>query len=124
MKPIDTETIINQYEASGKIIFDAAYSGDYKTNNREGRKLLKIFKTFEKNPELAKACIKKLLNSDNVVVRVEAASYCLALQQDVETGERVLAEISKNHDYGIFRFNAEMTLKAWREKGELKLYQK
>lgn len=122
MKPMEIEEIIKQYETSGKIIFDATYSGDYKTNNREGKKLLKLFKTFEHNPEFAMVCIKELLNSDNVVVRIEAASYCLALRLDVKTGERALEEISRNRDYGIFRFNAEMTLKVWRENGELRLY--
>ena len=57
-------------------------------------------------------------------VRIEAASYCVALQQDVEIAERLLEEISSDHNYGILRFNAEMTLKVWREKGELQLYQK
>ena len=116
------EEIISQYETSGKIIFNATYSGDYKTNNREGRKLLKIFKVFENNPEFAEECIEELLDSDNVVVRIEAASYCLALQQNVKIAEDVLEKISSNYDYGIFRFNAEMTLKVWREKGELQLY--
>ena len=124
MKQMLKEDIILQYEISGKIIYDATYSGDYKTNNREGKKLLKIYKVFEKNPEFAKECIPLLLDSDNVFVRTEAASYCLALHQDVEMAEHVLEEISSNHDYGIFRFNAEMTLKVWREKGELQLYRK
>ena len=69
-------------------------------------------------------CFSELLGSDNVVVRTKAAAYCLALRQDIEMGEHVLEEISRNDSYGIFRFNAEMTLKVWREKGELKLYQK
>ena len=124
MKQMDKEEIIKQYETSGKIIYNATYSGDYKTNNREGRKLLKIFKMFEQNPEFARECIRELMDSENVVVRIEAASYCLALQQDVKTAEHLLEQISNNHNYGIFRFNAEMTLKVWREKGELRLYQK
>lgn len=73
---------------------------------------------------LTRECIAELLNSDCVVVRIKAAAYCLALRQDVEIGESILEEISSNHDYGIFRFNAEMTLKVWREKGELQIYQK
>ena len=124
MKKMDKNEIIAQYETSGKIIYDATYSGDYKTCNREGEKLLRIFKMLEKNPEFARECIAELLNSDCVVVRIKAAAYCLALRQDVEIGESILEEISSNHDYGIFRFNAEMTLKVWREKGELQIYQK
>ena len=124
MKEMDKKEILSQYEISGKIIYNATYSGDYKANNREGRKLLKIYKMFESNREFAKECIRDLLDSNNVVVRIEAASYCLALRQDVRLAEQVLEEISSNQNYGIFRFNAEMTLKVWREKGKLQLYQK
>ena len=122
MKTMDKYEIIAQYETSGKIIYDAIYSGDYKTCNQEGKKLLKIFKMFEKNPEFARECIAVLLNSENVFVRTDAASCCLALRQNIETAECVLEEISSNRDYGIFRFNAEMTLKVWHEKGELRVY--
>ena len=124
MRRMDKEDILAQYEISGKIIYNAAYSGDYRTHNREGRKLFKIYKMFEKNPEFAQECLRELLGSDNVVVRTKGAAYCLALRQDIEMGERVLEENSSNDSYGIFRLNAEMTLKVWREKGELRLYQK
>ena len=124
MKLLDKETIIRQHEEIGQIIFEAACCGDYKTHNREGAKLIKIFKMFEKNPDFAMECIDELLKSNNVVARTNAASYCLALKRNVETGERVLEEISQNPAYRIFCLNAEMTLKVWREKGELQLYQK
>ena len=124
MRRMDKDAIIKQYEISGAIMYDATYSGDYKTGNREGNKLLKIFKMFEQDVDFGMMCIAELLKSENVVVRSKAAAYCLALRRDVEIGERVLEEISRNPANGIYRFNAEMTLKVWREKGELQLYQK
>lgn len=67
-------------------------------------------------------CIHDMLKSENVVVRSEAATYCLALKRNVEAGEHVLEEISREPAYRLYRLNAEMPLKVWREKGELKLY--
>ena len=124
MKKPDKNEILQQYEISGKIIFDSELTGDYKTGNREGRKLLRIFKLFEKDSVLADECIPLLLESQNVVVRSKAAAYCLALNRNVDIGEKVLTEISLNKQYGMWRFNAEMILKQWYEKGCLTLYLK
>jgi len=115
--------IIQQYEDSGRLMYEATLNGDYKTNNREGRKLLKIFKIFEKNHDLARECIEELLKSKNIVVRSKAAAYCLALNNDVDAGEAVLKAIAADPKSGIFGFNAEMTLEEWRKKGELILYE-
>ena len=120
----DKNEILQQYEISGRIIFDSELTGDYKTGNREGRKLLKLFKLFEKDPVLADECIPLLLESQNVVVRSKGAAYCLALKRNVDIGEKVLTEISLDKQYGIWRFNAEMTLKQWHETGCLILYLK
>ena len=124
MKQMDKNEIIKQYETSGKIMFEEIHNGDWKKHDREGAKLLRIFKQFEKNPDFAMECINELLKSENVVVRCKGAAYCLALKRNVETGERILEEISREPSYRIYRLNAEMTLKVWREKGELQLYQK
>ena len=124
MKQMNKEQIISQYETSGKIMFEEIHNGDWKKHDREGAKLLKLFKMFEKNPDFAMECIDELLKSENVVVRSKGAAYCLALKRNIETGERILEEISRNPSNRIYRLNAEMTLKVWREKGELQLYQK
>lgn len=118
------EEIIKQYETSGEIMFEEIHNGDWKKHDREGAILLKIFKIFEKDPDFAMECIDELLKSENVVVRSKGAAYCLALNRNVETGERILEEISREPSYRLYRLNAEMTLKVWREKGELQLYPK
>ena len=124
MKKMDKIEILQQYETSGKIIFDSELIGDYKTGNREAKKLISIFKLFEKDHALADECIPLLLESKNVVVRSKGAAYCLALNRHVDVGEKVLTEISLDGQYGIWRFAAEMTLKQWHETGHLVLYQK
>lgn len=122
MKLMSKEEIISQYETSGKIMFEEIHDGNWKKHDKEGAKLLKIFKMFEKNPDFAMECIDELLKSKNVVVRSKGAAYCLALKRNIETGVRILEEISRDPSYRLYQLNAEMTLKVWREKGELQLY--
>lgn len=43
MRQLNKDDIIKQYEESGKIMYEATLSGDYKANNREGAKLTRIF---------------------------------------------------------------------------------
>ena len=118
----DKQHIIEQYEKSGKIMYDATLNGDYKKNNREGAKLTKIFKYFEQNRELAYECISEMFNSKNVVVKTKAAAYCLALNERTALAEQVLEEIANEPSNGILGFNAEMTLKVWKKQGFLKIY--
>jgi len=122
MKKYSKEEVLRQYEESGKIMYQATLDGDYKANNREGRRLLKIFKYFEINREFASDCIKDLLNSENVVVRTKAAAYCLALNENVDVAIEVLSEISSKKENGIFGFNAKMTLEVWEKQGCLRIY--
>ena len=124
MKKYDKENILKQYEESGKIMYQATLTGDYKSNNREGKKLVKIFKVFEDDRELARICIAELLQSDNVVVRSKAAAYCLALNDNVEVAQKVLTEISSDEANGIFGFKARMTLDVWKKQGYLHIYQR
>jgi len=122
MKKYSKEEVLRQYEESGKIMYQATLDGDYKANNREGRRLLKIFKYFEINREFASDCIKDMLNSENVVVRTKAAAYCLALNENVDVAIEVLSEISSKKENGIFGFNAKMTLEVWEKQGCLRIY--
>lgn len=124
MKQVDTNAILEQFEASGRILYDTALNGDYKVGNKEAKKLINLFKLFEKDPVLADECIPLLLKSENVVLRIKGAAYCLALKRNVDIGEKVLKEISEDRQYGIHRFDAEMTLKQWYKQGFLLVYQK
>lgn len=119
----DIASVVSFFEESGRVRYDAALSGDYKAGNRELPQLVRMVKLFKKNRVFAAACISQMLKSDNVVVRTDAAACCLALG-DADMGEKILEEISKDPENGIFGFNAEMTLKVWRETGELYVYQK
>lgn len=118
------EEILKQYERSGEIMYRATLTGDYKANNKEGARLVRIFKMFEKDIDFAMACIEELLKSENVVVRTKAAAYCLALNQNTAVAEETLRSISDDPVNGIFGFNAKMTLQVWKEQGYLHIYRK
>ncbi len=122
MKKYNKEEILRQYEESGKIMEQAILKGDYKANNKEGKKLIRIFKYFENNREFAMECINAMLNTENIVVRTKAAAYCLALNENVEAAQEVLSEISGKEENGIFGFNAKMTLDVWKKQGFLRVY--
>ncbi len=122
MKKYTIDETIEIYEKSGELMYDATLSGDYKTNNREGKKLTKIYKLFESNNEYGFQCIDRLIKSENVVIKTKAAAYCLSLNYNIDYAVSVLQEIADNPDNGIFGFNAEMTLKVWQENGFLKIY--
>lgn len=124
MKKYSKEEILRQYEESGRIMYQATLDGDYKTNNMEGKRLTKIFKHFEGNKEFALDCINDMLCSENVVVRTKAAAYCLALNENIDIAQNVLAEISSKEENGIFGFNAKMTLDVWKKQGYLQIYPK
>jgi len=122
MKNYTIDEIVAIYEKSGKLMYDATLSGDYKTNNREGKRLTKIYKLFELNNAFGYQCIDRLINSNNVVIRAKAAAYALSMNYKIDYAVSVLQEIAENPDNGIFGFNAKMTLKVWRKNGYLKIY--
>lgn len=124
MKKYNKEEVLRQFEESGAIMYTASLKGDYRTNNKEGKKLVRIYQYFEKNRDFAMECILELVKSGNVIVRSKAASYCLALKENVALGEKVLREISKDEKNGIYAFNAKMTLHVWKHQGYLLVYQK
>ena len=124
MKLKSKEDVIEQYITSCKIMYDATLSGDYKTNNAEGKQIIKVFKLIEKDLQFAAECLETLLENDNVVVKTKAAAHCLALNIKINEAIKVLELAATDEKNGIFGFNAQMTLNVWRELGYLKVYQK
>ena len=122
MRKYDPESVLLQFESSGKLMYDATLTGDYKTNNREGAKLIRIFKEFESNPGLYQKCLPILLTNPNIEIRSRAAAWCLALNWNIDEALHILEEAAQEDS--IFGFNAEMTLKVWHQQGYLKVYSK
>jgi len=63
-----------------------------------------------------------LFCNENIATRSKAAAHCISLGIYIDESVKILEEVEKNKVYGIYRLNAEMTLKVWREQGYLKVY--
>lgn len=113
-KTLTTQEIIDLHIESDKISDVATINGDYKTNNKEGKKIKRLFSILENNLEQAKEVYSYLLDYDNITTRTEAASACLKLGIYTIEAEKTLEEIAKKNDIGIRRLNAEMVLRVWR----------
>lgn len=124
IKSKNKQEIIEQYILSCKIMQEATLSGDYKVNNAEGKKIVKVFKILEKDLLFAEDCLSILLENNNVVVKTKAAAHCLALNVRVDEAVNILEIAAQDEKNGIFGFNAQMTLKVWREQGYLRIYLK
>ena len=112
------EEYVEKHIASDLIIESVKMTNDYKINNREAKKLNKLFIELSKDIELAKQVYSILLDNDCITTRAISSAECLRLGIHIEKSIKKLEEISKMLDIGITRFEAEMTLKIWR--GEIK----
>ena len=123
MKKYTKEEVLQQFKMSCDVFYETEKTGDYKTGNKEQTKFIRIFKYFEKNIEFANECLKELLKSENVVVSNRAAAWSLALNENIDKAVKVLTENSEKKEFGIFRFEAEMTLNVWKSQGYLTIYE-
>jgi hypothetical protein len=121
-KVISPQAVINQYIETCNILKETTPEGDYKRENKEWKKIVKIFKILENNTELANNTLPLLFDNENVVVRSKAAAHCIALNIRVNESKEILEEIAQDERYGIFGFEAEMGLKVWRDRGYLIVY--
>lgn len=120
MTKLDVNSIIIELIENCREIEKATLGGDYRANNKYGRKNLRIYRTISENISDGINILYKLLENDNVVVRTLAAAYCLGLKVNVCQAENVLVEAANDEANGIFGFNAEMTMQVWKEQGYLK----
>ena len=115
--------IRSQYIQSLLVIEKSNLDGEYKIGNREGKKIIKLFKLLEEDIDLAKEVLPSLFDHESVKVKTCAADHCLALKIFEQQAVDILEEIAKLN-VRVFSFEAEMTLEVWREKGDLQVYKK
>lgn len=108
--------IIEKHIASDLVIESVSMSSDFKTHNKEMKKLSKLFEITSQDKELCEMVYSFLLKSENVVTLLNASTECLKLNIFTEESKNILTMLSKRNDIGIIRFNAEMTLKVWQGK--------
>ena len=118
---LNISEIRSQYIESLLIIEKSNLDGEYKIGNKEGKKIIKLFKILEKDNALGIEVLASLFENESVKVRICAAAHCLALGAFEEQAVDILEKISKLN-IRVFSLEAEMTLKVWREQGFLKVY--
>lgn len=91
---------------------------DFKTNNKERKKLEKLFSELSKDRILFEAVYAELLESSEEVTLLTASSECLKNKIFVKKAEENLLKLSKRKDLAMISFEAEMVLKVW--YGEIK----
>lgn len=101
---------------------------DYtKTNilkhNKAMKKLAEIYNKLSNDKNNAEIIYNKLMNTDDENTRAIAASHSLSLNINLDKAQEVLNNIIENNNNPFEKFNAEMTLKVWKE-GNLTIYKK
>jgi hypothetical protein len=120
-KNMTAQEIIAKHLESDRIIASLSL-GEYKKNNREVDKTIKLFKIVEHDLDLAKEVYGVLLTSDLAVTKLQAAAACLSLEIYIDDAIRNLIELSDRTDIGMISFHAEMSLEAWKKNGCFAMY--
>jgi hypothetical protein len=90
-----------------------------KKHNKAMKKLAKLFHQLEDDKKLAAEVYDSLMIHVDERVRATAAAHSLGLNVNLTKAQKVLKEIMQNSPEPLSRFNAEMTLKVWKEQGYL-----
>lgn len=94
--------------------------GDSSKDRKLYVKLVKIYAEYIKDSENKGEILDPLMASEEPAVALTGAAYALSLGYRIGEAEDIILQISKKKDLGIVSFNAEMTLKVWKEQGFLK----
>lgn len=105
--------IICKHIDSDRIIESVSMTSDFKTHNKEMKKLDKLVKSISQDIELCEIVYSELLNSENPVTLLNSASECLKINIYIEKAVAILKLLAKRKDIGIISFNAEMMLNEW-----------
>lgn len=122
MRKKSIDEIVRLYEEYSIIKDECIREGKYRPINKEMKKLLKIYKLFEEDEDYAHKCIDTLLEKEDIILKSLIATYCLSLNYKVEDALNFLEKIASDPQNGVYKFEAEMTLKVWKEQGYLKMY--
>jgi hypothetical protein len=119
----DRDILLNEYIQSAVVQGESILSGDCKTGNKAGRKLIKIYKLMEQNPQLSACILDTSFWHHNMNVRSWAAAHALGLKVKTSEAIAIMKNISSKEDAGIVGFNAGMALEVYMKRGYLKFYQ-
>ena len=114
-KECSTEELVRLYERAASAHGQANAHGDYRAGNPAADRVAAIYREIRSRGTEHQKMLLPLLLSNDIGVRGWAAAH--ALEFEPRQGEAILLDIAKRE--GLEGFNAEMTLKVWRE-GDLR----
>ena len=100
---------------SDRIIESVSMTSDFKTHNKEMKKLDELVKSISQDIGLCEIVYSELLSSENPVTLLNSESECLKINIFVEQAVKTLKLLAKRKDIGIISFNAQMMLSEWRK---------
>lgn len=98
---------------SDRIIESVSMTSEFKTHNKEMKKLDELVKSISQDIGLCEIVYSELLSSENPVTLLNSASECLKINIYIEKAVAILKVLAKRKDIGIISFNAEMMLNEW-----------
>jgi len=110
-KECSTEELVRLYESAASEHGQANRRGDYRAGNPAADTVAAIYRELRSRGLEHQRMLLPLLLSSDIGVRTWAGAH--ALEFEPRQGEAILLDIAKRE--GIEGFNAEMTLKVWRE---------
>ena len=102
-------SLLDEYSKSG-----------VKRHNKAMKELTKLYYEIGNDQALAVELYSELMDCDDERVRSIAASHSLGMNINLDKAQKTLVDISQKSNKSIARFNAEMTLKVWKQQGYLK----
>ena len=108
--------IITEILNSGLTIETAIYQGDYKANNKELKKMYKLFKKAYNTDSDAflNNMVPVLLEKGNYSVKVQTCCFLFEIKTCEKEAEDLLIKIVANKEARIFRNQAKMMLHHFR----------
>lgn len=110
-KECSTEELVRLYERAAADHGQANSRGDYRAGNPASDRVAAIYREIRRRGTEHQKMLLPLLLSNDIGVRGWAAAH--ALEFEPRQGEAILLDIAKRE--GLEGFNAQMTLKVWRE---------
>lgn len=110
-KQVALEELVASFDSTAREHGAALRSGDAPASRKAAKRIVTLSRAIKAEGDAGKAALLKLIDSDDVSVRLWAAGDLLFLQADVAEAE--LERIAHGPP-GPIRLDAEMTLQEWR----------
>jgi hypothetical protein len=113
-KDLTLQEIVSRYTECSIKMEAAMLKSDYRTNNREAKKLNKLVAPLYSNKEFAMQVFNELLNSNSIKTRSHAGADCLRIGIHIKLAIDTLEELSNREGIGMTSFSSGMALKIYR----------